>query len=367
MKKGYYIHFQGRTSVGVGKKIDMQMEEFQKFYDIQEIDVKVIERSLGRRLADLLPSRSIARDYEGTLKRLDRPDFIYIRRTVADKDYIGFLHEIKRRFPNCKIIIEIFTYPYGRDDFGRWNAWPFFIKECIYRKELKKYVDRFVTYTEDSMIFKVPTICTINGINVERIREIRGAYAEGQLTLIGVAYMQRQHGYERIIKGLHDYYKKQPQYKVLLSLAGDGPEKKRYIDLVKQYQLEKYVKFYSTTIGEKLDELYDQADIALAAFGMYKGGFYGKLSALKTRECLAKGIPMLSGSKIDVLGDESDYVKVFENNDSNIDIDEVVRYFEYIKAKYGDKMALASRIRDFAREHVSMYRAMEPIIDFIGR
>ena len=25
MKKGYYIHFQGRTSIGVAKKIDMQM------------------------------------------------------------------------------------------------------------------------------------------------------------------------------------------------------------------------------------------------------------------------------------------------------------------------------------------------------
>lgn len=27
MKKGYYIHFQGRQSIGVSKKIDMQIEE----------------------------------------------------------------------------------------------------------------------------------------------------------------------------------------------------------------------------------------------------------------------------------------------------------------------------------------------------
>ena len=31
MKKGYYIHFQGRESIGVSTKIDMQLEEFARF------------------------------------------------------------------------------------------------------------------------------------------------------------------------------------------------------------------------------------------------------------------------------------------------------------------------------------------------
>ena len=365
MKKGYYIHFQGRISIGVSKKIDMQMEEFRKFYDMQEMEVPVIARGLGRRLIDLWPTRSIARDYEWVLGKLREPAFLYIRRTVADKAYIEFLQEIKSRFPECKIIIEIFTYPYDKDDFGKWNAWPFFIKECIYRKELKKYVDRFVTYSDDRMIFGVPTIRTSNGINVEKIREIRGVYKEGQLVLVGVAYMQRQHGYERVINGMKDYYKKEPKYDVFLYLAGDGPEKKKYMDMVRQYGLDKYVKFYPVITGEELDELYDQADIALAALAMYKSGVYGKYSALKTRECMVKGIPMLSGSEIDVLDKDSDYVKVFENNGSNINIDEVICYFEHLKEKYGDKMTLANQIRSFAKEHVSIEKAMEPIIGFI--
>ncbi len=367
MKRGYYIHFQGRISIGVSKKIDMQIEEFRKIYDMQEMEVPVIERGLGRRVIDLWPTRSIARDYENVLGKLREPAFLYIRRAVADKAYIGFLREIKMRFPECKIIIEIFTYPYNKDDFGKWNAWPFFIKECIYRKELKRYVDRFVTYSEDSMIFDVPTIRTSNGIDVEKIREIKGAYKEDELVLLGVAYMQRQHGYERVINGMNDYYKKQPKYKVFLYLAGDGPEKKKYMNLVRQYGLEEYVKFYPVVTGEELDRLYDQADIALAALAMYKSGVYGKYSALKTRECMVKGIPMLSGSEIDVLNNESDYVKVFENNGSNINIDEVICYFEYLKEKYGDKMTLADQIRSFAKEHVSIEKTMEPIIDFIER
>lgn len=134
MKRGYYIHFQGRISIGVSKKIDMQIEEFRKIYDMQEMEVPVIERGLGRRVIDLWPTRSIARDYENVLGKLREPAFLYIRRAVADKAYIGFLREIKMRFPECKIIIEIFTYPYNKDDFGKWNAWPFLLRSVYTEK-----------------------------------------------------------------------------------------------------------------------------------------------------------------------------------------------------------------------------------------
>ena len=75
MKRGYYIHFQGRISIGVSKKIDMQIEEFRKIYDMQEMEVPVIERGLGRRVIDLWPTRSIARDYENVLGKLREPAF----------------------------------------------------------------------------------------------------------------------------------------------------------------------------------------------------------------------------------------------------------------------------------------------------
>ena len=98
MKKGYYIHFQGRESIGVSKKIDMQL--------------RAPDRSLVQRVFGLFPTASIARDYDEALKKLDSPDFIYVRRTVADRAYLTFWESVKERYPACKIIIEIFTYPY---------------------------------------------------------------------------------------------------------------------------------------------------------------------------------------------------------------------------------------------------------------
>ena len=366
MKKGYYIHFEGRTSIGVAKKIDMQMEEFRKYYEMREIEVETLHRSLLQRVIGLFPTCSISRDYDSALGRLEEPAFLYIRRTVADRAYVNFLRRVKQKFPKCKIIIEIFTYPYDKDDFGKWNAWPFYIKERIYRGRQKKYVDRFVTYTQDEEIFGVPTIQTINGINVDSVRMVQGEYREDQLTMIGVAYMQRHHGYERVIEGMHEYYSGQERkFRVYLMLVGDGPEKPKYQELTEKYGLGNYITFYPTMSGDELDEMYDKSDIALASFGMYKLGIDQKLSALKTREYVAKGMPIMTGCAIDVLDDGYRYVKNFSNDAEAVDIDEVIKFYKEIRKTFPNKIAMAKNIREFAIQNLSMKSAMAPVVDYI--
>lgn len=366
MKKGYYIHFQGRESIGVSKKIDMQLAEFERHFQIAELEVVTPQRGILERIIGLWLTASIKRDYQTAISQLESPDFIYVRRTVADKEYVAFWREIKKRFPDCKIIIEIYTYPYDKDDFGKWNAWPFYFKELIYRKQLKNYIDRFVTYTDDKEIFGVKTIITRNGIDLSRISTARGEYKENRITLLAVAFMQRHHGYERIIEGLRSYYQQgNPQYTVELKLVGDGPEKTEYESLVKKYHLQDYIEFYPTMSGEALERLYDECDIAMASFGMYKLGYDGKLSALKTREYLAKGMPIVTGCKIDVLNDDYFYVQNFSNNKENININEIVEFYVKIKSKNLKKEVTTNEIRKYAEETVGMEKAMLPVIRFI--
>ncbi len=363
MKKGYYIHFQGRESIGVSKKIDMQIKEFSKHYNMSELEIKAVDRTLLQRIFGLFPTASIARDYDEALKKLENPDFIYVRRAVADRAYVSFWKKVKEKYPACKIIIEIFTYPYDKDDFAKWNAWPFYIKELLYRGRLKKYIDRFVTYTSDKEIFGVPALCTFNGIQVEDVELVGGAYQEKEMTLIGVAYMQRHHGYERIIEGMREY-DQSGTYRVKLRLVGDGPEKAGYQELVEKYHLQDYVVFYSNKSGKELDKLYDQSDIALGSFGMYKLGLY-TLGALKTREYLAKGMPFITGCPVDVLEETYPYVKNFPNNAQSVDIREVITFYEGLKKENEDKQKLAWKIRESAVSRVSMKSVMQPIIDFI--
>lgn len=367
MKKGYYIHFEGRSSIGISKKIDMQTASLSRYFDMGEVEVRTIKRSLLQRIIGLFPTASIKRDYKSALAKLDSPDFLYVRRAVADRAYVHFWKQVKEKYPGCKLIIEVFTYPYDKDDFARWDAWPFYIKELLYRGKLKKYVDAFVTYSEDTEIFGVPTIRTINGIQLETISPAKGAYQENKITMMAVAYMQSHHGYERIIEGLHRYYQKPGnKYTVELLLIGDGPEKPFYQSLVQKYHLENYVRFYQTMSGDALDEMYDISDIALASFGTYKKGVYTRLSALKTREYLAKGIPIITGCEIDVLDSRYEFVRNFPNNAEPVDINEVIAFYDNIKQKKTDKHAVINTIRQFAESHVSMDSAMKPIVDYIG-
>ena len=366
-KRGYYIHFDARQSSGVSKKIDMQMKEFSKQFCIKEIPITASPRSLLQRIAGLFPLASITREYESALQQMVDPDFIYMRRTVADHDYMLFLKRIKDRYPECKIIVEIFTYPYDRDDFGKWNAWPFYLKELLYRKKYKEYIGRFVTYSKDKSIFGVPTICTTNGVDTEQVHMIAGHHAPNQITLIGVAYMQRQHGYERVIRGLRTYYRQEDvARKVYLYLVGDGPEKKYYQRLAEKYNLSAYVKFFPNQTGDDLDKLYGQADIALASFGFYKAGVYHSNSSLKVCECLAKGLPFATGCSISGIEDTCPFMLLFPNNKSTVDIHQIVVWFEKLWKRKGNKEEMAKSIRGFAEKNFDMSVVMHPIIQYIG-
>ena len=367
MKKGYYVHFDARIVPGVDKKIGMQINEFRKHFDMDEINIRPLQRSLLKRVLGLFPTASINRDYDAALEALQDPDFLYVRRTTCDREYLNFFRRVKEKYPECRIMVEIFTYPYDKDDFAKWDAWPFFFKEKMYRGRLKKYIDRFVVYTDDEEVFGVKTIRTINGIDMDTVGISEGEYKDNTIRMIGVAYMQRQHGYERVIRGLGEYYKKypDPETKVKLMLVGDGPEKDKYIRLADECNVKEHIDFRSSTVGQALDELYDQSDLTLGAFGMYKNSFYGYMSGLKTRESLAKGLPIVSGCLIDVLNEGNEFVKYYPNDDSTVNIEETVSFFNGLREKYQTRNEVARNVREFASRSVDMDAALGPVTDFI--
>ena len=75
--------------------------------------------------------------------------------------YLKFLKKI-----NLKVILEIPTYPYDgevKDNFfTKWDK--------KYRKELHKYVDKGVTYSNDKKIWGITCINISNGIDLDEIK-----------------------------------------------------------------------------------------------------------------------------------------------------------------------------------------------------
>lgn len=362
--KGYYIHFEGRGIIGVSKKIDMQLKEFRKHYDMEEIEIKRYSMSVIRNGLALLPFFSVCWDYTEAYQRIEAPDFLYIRKAAGERSHYLFLKYIKRNFPNCKIIVEIPTYPYWKDAVRRITGLLLFKDFFNYYVLYPKYIDRIVTFSEDDRIFRIKTIRTMNGIDVEDVPMIAPKEAENAIQLLAVAWISAHHGYERIIYGLQEYYQKEPEKAVNLHIVGIGPQKEFLMNLVKKLDLQAHVFFYDSKTGDELQSMYNMADIGISTLGFHREDLV-KFSTLKAREYLAEGLPVVTEAGEDAFecGDKR-YCCEFSADESVIDVQRIVDFYENLLSN-SSRMELAKQIRQFAYEHVDNSYTMKPIFSFI--
>ncbi|MDE6405060.1 MAG: hypothetical protein K2M20_05335, partial [Lachnospiraceae bacterium] len=89
------------------------------------------------------------------------------------------------------------------------------------------------------------------------------------------------------------------------------------------------------------------------------------MGALKSRECLAKGMPLITGCAIDVLPEDYPYARVFANDESPVDVGEIVAFYEQVRRIADSKKTLSDAIRQFALAHVSMEAVMRPVVAYI--
>ena len=370
MLKGYYLYTE-QKSVGVEKKIAMQLHEFNKHFNVQAIIVKrKFKHTLIQKLIERLPNKSIF-DYDSVFEQLQQPDFLYIRKISAEAGLINFLSRVKKAFPNCKIVIEIFTYPYYKDDFNRnflhkILTYPFYLKDIKFRKQYYNFVNRFVTYSDDDYIFDVPTIRTTNGVDVKNIVLADATqYINNAINIISVAHMQPHHAFERLIKGLYLYYEKSPERKVTYAIVGDGKEVSYYKKLVNDYKLNNVVSFYGLKSGKELNDIYNHATIALSSLGLYKLDI-NNISPLKVYEYLSRGLPVISGCKINILNEvKCPYIFEVSNNNSAIDVMQIIKFQDEIYTSETTVKNLREKIRLFAHKNADMSIVMQPIIDYI--
>jgi len=367
--KGYFIYFERKEQHGVIKKVAAQIKALRVFSDVEEINVTMKSDSLAAKILSRFPFWGYGYDYTSVLNVISNPDYIYIRHTLVDQDYIHFFRKLKEQYPKVKIICELYTYPYDKDFYCRKTTWPLYLKERLYRNQLKKYIDRFVTLTDDDEIFGVKTIKTVNGIDLDTVSiRTRNEKTDDAIRLISVAVMQKHHGFERLIEGLHQYYKNGGTRNIIYTVVGDtvGSEVEKYINLTNTYKLSDHVLFVGQKRGEELEALMQSADIGICSLGSYKLGIEAS-SQLKSREYLATGMPMLTGCKIDVLENTSfPYYVEYPNDPSPIDIDRLIEFYDRIYIKSGKtRNEIAKEIREFAEKTIDVRKVMEPVHEYI--
>lgn len=255
--------------------------------------------------------------------------FIYMRSDLNANPFL--IQMIKKvRKAGVSIVMEIPTYPYDKeeDTFSRKIQR---LIDRIYRYRLAKYLDKIITFSDFNTIFGVSTIRISNGVDFMQIslkQHINDTSHE--LHLIGVAEIHYWHGFDRLVKGLGYYYQTNPEYKVYFHLVGDlfgERERKEILPLIKEFHLEKYVILHGSKHGEELDQLFEQADMAIGSLGRHRSGITS-IKTLKNREYAARGLSFIY-SEIDNDFDDKPFIMKIPANESPIDIPKIIDFYKH--------------------------------------
>ena len=371
MEKGFFIHLisydetEELEASGIYKKIRTQVRELNRNFEVilethnQKIAFK--NKKYWKIWIRLPFTPSVYKwRYE---KKYSEVDFIYFRRSLIDSSLIKFLSRIKKNNPNIKILFEIATYPYD-DELSVLKKLPFYIKEKVNRRKLKKIVDRIITFSEDDEIFGIPTIKTINGLDFKKVPVRNPEPESNEINLIAVASIEYWHGYDRFLKGLGEYYKNEGRRNIKFHIVGDGTPINDYKKIVEELNIKEHVIFHGKKYGKELDEIYDKCSLAIACLGGHRKKLYLS-SSLKSREYAAKGLPIISSISIDFIPDDYKYLLFFDSDESPINVDRVVEFYEKIYKDNDSFKEVNKEIRDFAEIKCSISLAMKPVIDFI--
>lgn len=292
--------------------------------------------------------------------RNEKYDAIYIRHCVSSPFYIYLLATLKKKC--SKIVVELPTYPYDNELKGDIKLQLGGYLDKMTRGRMEKYVSRIVTYSNHDSIFSVPTIKTINGVDFSSIPQTKKKWKKGEIHLIAVAMLSPWHGYDRVIKGLHGYYQEKRETMVKFHIVGNGKELGSYKDMVEKWNLQSYVEFYGNQAGEELNKIYQKADMAVSSLGLHRIGLESA-STLKDREYGARGLLMISSHQIDFFDENSPYVYYIPADESPVDIQKVVEFYEHLANE--EKLDQIGReIREITRKSADMSATFQPIKDF---
>lgn len=299
--------------------------------------------------------------YFNSIKSYKHVDFIYVRGVPPiTSSWIFLLKYFKKM--GALVIYEFPTYPYLGEYVGLKKIIICLI-DNFFSVKFKKYVDYITTYSNHNTIFGVKTLKIINGIDCSVIDIVNCNEYHNDIHLICVAKFSLWHGYDRLIKGLYEYYRQNTERMVYLDLVGDGDVLETYRQKILQYNLQEYITCHGMLSGNSLTGIFNKADIAVCSLGSHRKALFLS-SELKSREYLARGLPMVSSTKIDILPSDYQYIHYVPEDESPIDIQGIIEFYDGLRQKETREEQI-KKLRQFAEGNCDMRITMKPILNVI--
>ena len=267
--------------------------------------------------------------------KLNGIQFVYARCFQNASPFLIHLFKKLRKL-GIKSVTEIPTYPYDQEfeTFSRQERLGLKIDQ-LFRHRLYREMSAIVTFSDEERIFGQRTIRISNGVDFDSIPLHQFQPKDEAIHLIGVAEVHLWHGYDRVISGLGEYYKKTdaPREVVFHIVGGvdpfdmfgggDFPGLQTMID---KYDLQKNVVFHGQLFGEELDKVFNQSHFAIGSLARHRSGIT-VIKTLKNREYATRGIPFIY-SEQDSDFDDKPYVVKAVPDESPIDIQQILDFID---------------------------------------
>lgn len=340
MKKVLFIIFHGfDPNNGISKKISYQVNALKQcgievhlcYMDENGTKKRIIDGNIIADYGSGLLSKILKRIDFSAISRYvknNHIDFVYIRSNHnANPFTIKMVKQIKKY--GAKVVMEIPTYPYDSEYEAQGMSKQIF-QDKLFRNHLAKQLDAIVTFSDYNQIFGQRTIRISNGIDFDSVKmKTTINDTSKELNLIGVAEIHRWHGFDRLIRGLADYYSKPKNYIVRFHVVGyffSADIEKEFKKIISDNHMNDYVILYGKKHGEELDMLFDKCDFGIGSLGRHRVGI-DKIKTLKNREYAARGIPFIY-SETDSDFDSKPYVIKAPADETAIDIDNIVSFYK---------------------------------------
>ncbi|MGB9821334.1 MAG: glycosyltransferase [Pseudothermotoga sp.] len=300
-----------------------------------------------------------------TIKENHGVQLAYIRLTWYDNYLLKIISQLK--FDGFSVLVEIptsnFRYEYFKSGIKGWYK---ILNFLIYGPRILSLADVIVSIGSFSPVLRgmeSKTLVITNGIGKDVLKKplVHSPQKSEAFNLIGVANVSFWHGFDRVIKGLANYYKKGPEKKVYFHVVGDGPALPRVKTLVEKSGVEEYIIFHGVKTGRDLDELFNICHVAVGSLGMHRIRLKTG-SILKSREYCARGIPFIIGYEDPDFPQIFKYVFRVPADETPVDIESVVAFYDRIK---NENYAL--EMRKYAEEHLVWSVKLKPVVETIRK
>ena len=346
MKILFLVYHGFSDESGISKKIHYQVKGLRQnghevhlcFYDFDSrghrcryVDVKVIaDYGLGA-MAALRSRIDLGCIYRYCIE--NGIEMVYARSFMnASPVLVGLFGKLKKHGIKC--VTEIPTYPYDQEFKGYPLKYkiPLYI-DMMFRRALAAKMEAIVTFSNKESIFGKRTICISNGIDLDSI-PLHNPKKQQDIHLIAVAEIHYWHGFDRLVAGLGEYYKSNPNgRKVYFHVVGweddRGTTSNGYFtveQMAKKYGIEEYIINHGKLFGDKLDEVFNQCVFAIGSLGRHRSGIT-EIKTLKNREYAARGISFIY-SENDSDFDDKPYIIKAPADESPINVGVIINYID---------------------------------------